>query len=95
MTLNCLQKQADMVRTYPDAFGHYLAARGAIDVMVDPWAYIWDFAPFKILAQEAGGTFANFNGNKNSIAEGTAITGNTRLVKSVRKMIRLNQSFKK
>ena len=41
-----------------------MAIRGAIDVMVDPWAHIWDFAPCKIIVKEAGGEFANFTGNK-------------------------------
>ena len=89
--LNLLQKlnrQADIARTYPDAFGHLLAARGAVDVMVDPWAYVWDFAPCKIIVEEAGGLFANFTGKKASLSEGTAITGNPRLVKKVQKFIR-------
>lgn len=83
---NQLNKQATLCRTYPDAFGHLLAIRGAVDVMVDPWAYIWDFAPCKILAEEAGGTFANFTGKKGSITEGTAIVGNSKLVEKVRKL---------
>lgn len=82
-----LHQRAKMVRTYPDAFGHLLAIRGAVDVMVDPWAYIWDYAPCKILAEEAGGAFENFTGDKNSIAEGTAIVGNPQLVQAVRGLI--------
>ncbi|MFQ5673688.1 MAG: inositol monophosphatase family protein [Nitrospinales bacterium] len=73
-----------LARTYPDAFGHWMAIRGAVDIMVDPWACIWDFAPCKILAEEAGGRFANFTGNKGSITEGTAIVGNAALVRQVR-----------
>lgn len=83
---NRLGKEAALIRTYPDAFGHLMAIRGAVDVMVDPWAYIWDFAPCKILVQEAGGVFANFSGNKASLLEGTAIVGNPMLVKKVRKL---------
>ncbi len=82
-----LEKDAAMVRTYPDAFGHILAARGAVDVMVDPLAKIWDYAPCKILVQEAGGTFANFTGSRASIREGTAVCGNPKLVKAVRRHI--------
>lgn len=83
-----LNRDAAMVRTYPDAFGHLLAIHGAVDVMVDPWAYIWDYAPCKILVEEAGGVFSNFTGNKNSITEGTAIVGNKSLVQKIRKMVR-------
>ena len=84
---NQLHSEAKLVRTYPDAFGHLMAIRGSVDVMVDPWAYIWDFAPCKIMVQEAGGVFANFKGSKNSIREGTALVGNVQLVKELRKRI--------
>ena len=81
-----LNKEAGIVRTYPDAFGHLMAIRGSVDVMVDPLAKIWDYAPCKILAQEAGGKFANFSGSQASIKQGTAIVGNASIVKEVRKL---------
>ena len=84
--LNKLNKKARIVRTYPDAFGHLMAISGAVDVMVDPLAKIWDYAPCKILAHEAGGKFANFSGNRSSIEEGTAVVGNVSIVKEVRKL---------
>ena len=84
---NRLSKEAHLLRTYPDAFGHLMAASGVVDVMVDPWAYIWDFAPCKIIVEEAGGKFANFTGTKASIVEGTALTGNPMLVKKIRQMV--------
>jgi len=37
--------------------------------------------------QEAGGVFANFKGTQNSIRGGTALVGNTQLVKELRKRI--------
>ncbi|NIP99107.1 MAG: hypothetical protein GWM98_00745 [Nitrospinaceae bacterium] len=83
---NRLKKESSLIRTYPDAFGHLMAARGSVDVMVDPLAYIWDFAPCKVVVQEAGGRFANFTGNAASISQGTAITGNPRLVQKVRRL---------
>lgn len=82
--LDYLSREASLIRTYPDAFGHILAIRGAADVMVDPWAYIWDFAPLKILAEEAGGVFLNFKGSQNDIREGSAIVGNKSLAKFVK-----------
>ena len=84
---NALNKEAGIVRTYPDAFGHLMAICGTAEVMVDPLAKIWDYAPCKVLAQEAGGKFANFTGNRASIEEGTAIVGNTSIVKEVRKIL--------
>ncbi|GJL80254.1 MAG: histidinol phosphate phosphatase [Nitrospinaceae bacterium] len=88
-----LSREVDIIRTYPDAFGHLMAARGAVDVMVDPLAYIWDYAPCKIMVEEAGGKFANFSGNRASIHEETAISGNPHLVQQVRKLY--NESKKK
>ncbi|SVC93818.1 uncharacterized protein METZ01_LOCUS346672 [marine metagenome] len=85
---NQLHRKAEIARTYPDAFGHLMAIRGAIDVMVDPWAYIWDYAPCKVLVKEAGGEFANFTSNKGGINLGNAITGNSKMVKAVRAIIR-------
>ena len=81
-----LSKEGEIIRTYPDAFGHLMAARGAVDVMVDPLAYIWDYAPCKIMVEEAGGVFANFSGNRSSITEETAISGNEAMVRQVRKL---------
>ena len=85
---NQLHRKAEIARTYPDAFGHLMAIRGAIDVMVDPWAYVWDYAPCKVLVKEAGGEFANFTSNKRGIDVGNAITGNPKMVRAVRAMIR-------
>lgn len=85
--LQALQKRAGLVRTYPDAFGHLMAIRGVLDVMVDPLAYVWDYAPIKILAQEAGGAFENFTGKQASIREGTALVGNPQLVRQVRRLM--------
>ncbi len=91
---NQLHSQAKLVRTYPDAFGHLMAIRGSVDVMVDPWAYTWDFAPCKIMVQEAGGAFMNFTGNKNSIYEGSALVGNAKLVKALQKSIQATRTKK-
>ena len=40
-----------------------------------------------LLVEEAGGRFANFSGNKDSIRAGDAIVGNSTMVRKVRKMI--------
>lgn len=86
--LNRLHRQAGLVRTYPDAFGHLMAIRGAVDAMIDPWAFIWDFAPCRILAEEAGGAFLNFTGNRVDLNQGTALVGNRTLVRELRKLVR-------
>jgi histidinol-phosphatase len=83
---NRLNQEAGIVRTYPDAFGHLMAIRGVVDVMVDPLAKIWDYAPCKVLVKEAGGSFSNFYGNKGSIKEGNALVGNSKLVQQIRRV---------
>lgn len=92
---NQLHSQAKLVRTYPDAFGHLMAIRGSVDAMVDPWAHIWDFAPCKILVQEAGGAFVNFTGGKNSINEGSALVGNSKLVKELQRRVKTTHPKKR
>ncbi len=85
--LNQLHQEAGLVRTYPDAFGHLMAIRGIVDAMVDPWAYIWDFAPCKIMAEEAGGAFMNFKGTQSDLRQGTALVGNKKLVRELQKRL--------
>ena len=46
---------ADM-RIFGDVFSHVAAARGALDAVFDPDLSLWDFAPSRILLEEAGGT---------------------------------------
>ncbi len=45
------------VRTYSDAFGHCLAARGAVSAMVDYGLKLWDMAATEVIIPEAGGRF--------------------------------------
>ncbi len=84
---NQLQKVSLLTRTYPDAFGHLMAIRGIVDAMVDPWAFIWDFAPIKIMAEEAGGAFLNFSGKTPNLTEGSALVGNKKLVREIKSLL--------
>ena len=74
-----------------DHFAHF----SEIIEFVGRWANIWDFAPCKIIVQEAKGKFSNFTGNKARIDAGNAISGNPRLVKAIRRMIREGSGQKK
>lgn len=49
-------------RTWGDAYGYMLIATGRADVMVDPRMEVWDAAPLKVILEEAGGTFTDWNG---------------------------------
>lgn len=57
------------VRGLGGAVDAMLVAQGRADVWIEPNAKPWDFAPLKILVEEAGGCFAAFDGS-NSIYKG-------------------------
>lgn len=43
------------LRAFGDVYGHMAAARGAIDAVFDPDLSLWDFAPSRVIVEEAGG----------------------------------------
>lgn len=49
-------------RTWSDAYGHYLVATGRIEGMVDPIVNRWDISALKVIVEEAGGRFTDFQG---------------------------------
>ncbi|SIQ01181.1 histidinol-phosphatase, inositol monophosphatase family [Alkalispirochaeta americana] len=57
-------------RTWADAYGYMLLARGAIDIMTDPVMSPWDIAPLGVIVREAGGAFCNLEGE--TLAIGTS-----------------------
>jgi histidinol-phosphatase len=59
------------VRSLGGAVDGMLVAQGKADVWIEPSAKPWDFAPLKIIIEEAGGRFATFSG-ENSIYGGNA-----------------------
>lgn len=58
-----LSKQARVVRTWGDCYGHLLVATGRADVMADPIMNPWDCAALQVILEEAGGTFTDYQGN--------------------------------
>ncbi len=59
------------VRSLGGAVDAMLVAQGKADVWIEPSAKPWDFAPLKIIIEEAGGRFASFSG-EDSIYGGNA-----------------------
>jgi histidinol-phosphatase len=55
---------------YGDFWCHLLVAEGVADASLEPAGAIWDFAPLKIIVEQAGGKFTDFTG------QSTAATGN-------------------
>ncbi len=50
-----MAREIPMLRGYTDAFGHAQVLSGAVDAMVDLGLQLWDAAPTRVLAAEAGG----------------------------------------
>lgn len=57
-----LLERCDAARTWADAYGYMLLARGAMDIMIDPILAPWDVAPLGVIVREAGGVFTDFSG---------------------------------
>jgi histidinol-phosphatase len=60
------------VRSMGGSLDAMLVASGAADVWIEPRAKPWDLAPLKIIAEEAGARFFNFDGGR-SIAGGNCV----------------------
>ncbi|HCB34016.1 MAG TPA: inositol monophosphatase, partial [Acidimicrobiaceae bacterium] len=58
-----LRAAGAMLRTWGDAYGYFLVATGAADVMIDPVCETWDLAPMPVILAEAGGVFTDVAGN--------------------------------
>lgn len=57
-----LLRSAREMRTWADAYGYLLLARGDMDVMIDPIVNPWDVAPLSVIVREAGGVFSRLSG---------------------------------
>jgi histidinol-phosphatase len=40
-----------------------LLAEGAVDIVVEPVAAVWDLAPLQVIVEEAGGSFTGLDGS--------------------------------
>ena len=69
----------------PDAM---MVAGGQAEIWIEPRAAAWDFAPLKVIAEEAGATFLNFDGGS-SIHAGNAIVCAPGLEGEVRRLLGL------
>ena len=62
-------------RGFGDYFGYTFVLRGQAELMVEADLKPWDLAPLKILFEEAGGRFSDFEGRP-TIYSGTALASN-------------------
>ncbi len=68
-------RDADLTRSWGDAYGHALVATGRAEVMVDPILSPWDAAPLLPILEEAGGRFTNLEGEV-TIHGGSGVSSN-------------------
>jgi histidinol-phosphatase len=74
------------VRSLGGAVDAMLVAQGRADVWIEPNGAPWDFAPLKILIEEAGGVFKSFEG-KNTIYGGNGYACTPALEPYVRELL--------
>lgn len=65
-------------RGFGDYYGYCLVAQGKAEIYAEVDLKIWDWAPMKILVEEAGGRLTDFSGRPHS-ADGTVLASNGRL----------------
>lgn len=70
-----LASRAWTARTWGDAYGHCMIARGKADVMLDPRVESWDTCAVSVIVEEAGGRMTDFWGRP-GYAYGEAISTN-------------------
>lgn len=65
-------RSADVVRSYGDAYAGCLVLDARSDAWIEASPFAWDFAPFAVLAREAGAVFTDWSGRE-AIGSGTAL----------------------
>jgi len=73
-----LVDRTERQRGFGDYFGYTFVLRGQAELMLEADIKPWDLAPFKVLFEEAGGRFTDFEGHP-TIYSGTALASNGRV----------------
>lgn len=82
-----LVEAVKMYRSWGDCYGHMLVASGRAEIMLDPKMSIWDLAPLKVIVEEAGGVFTDWEGVA-TIHGTSAVSTNAALREQVMEMLR-------
>ena len=82
-----LQAATRNQRGWSDCYGYALVATGRAEIMLDPIMNPWDCAALLPIAQEAGGTFTDWDGQAN-IYSGNAICTNGALFEQVMAIVK-------
>jgi len=76
-----LTRRCRRTRGFGDFWSFMLLAEGAVDVVVEPIAQLWDLAPLQPIVEEAGGTITDLQGRR--VVEGKSVATNGHLHKVV------------
>lgn len=74
------------VRSFSGCQDAMMVASGRADAWVEPYAKEWDLAPLKIILEEAGGVFFNFDGGS-SIRGGNCCVSTPALAPHLRRLV--------
>jgi histidinol-phosphatase len=58
-----LSRRCSRTRGFGDFWAFMLLAEGAVDIVVEPVAAVWDLAPLQVIVEEAGGSFTGLDGS--------------------------------
>lgn len=78
-----LLERAAAMRTWADAYGYLLLARGAVDAMIDPVMSPWDIAPLSVIIREAGGVFSAIDGVVDDLGDSAVATATPELHRAI------------
>ncbi len=81
------QRRAALTRTWGDCYGYLLVATGRADLMIDPIMNVWDAAALQPILEEAGGAFADWQGQP-TIHGGEAVACSRALLAQVLEVTR-------
>jgi histidinol-phosphatase len=70
--------RSERSRGYADFYGFVLVAQGSVDLMVEHGVHIWDVAGLKVIVEEAGGQFTDWEGQP-SIDRPDVVASNGRI----------------
>jgi histidinol-phosphatase len=73
-----LSRQCSRTRGFGDFWAFMLLAEGAVDIVIEPVAAVWDLAPLTVIVEEAGGRFTSLDGHP-GIDHGHALASNGHL----------------
>jgi histidinol-phosphatase len=79
--------RCDRLRSFGDFWSFMLLAEGAVDVVVEPVAAIWDLAPLQVIVEEAGGRMTDRSGRR-AVDGGNAVATNGLLHEGVLEVLR-------